>query len=83
MVGTRVNSTGNVANDSRYISNQLDCHASRIEENIRDLCKLMEKVHYLKEYAQKLTKMIEGSHCNETPEDHQMEEPSVGKPTLG
>ena len=43
----------------------------------------MEKVHYLKEDVQKLTKMAEGSHCNETPEDHQMEEPSVGKPTLG
>ena len=48
----------------------------------RDLRKLMEKVDYLKEDVKKLTKMTEGSHCNETPEDHQMEEHSVGKPTL-
>ena len=82
MVGTSVNRTRNVANDARYISNQLDCHASRIEDNTRDLPELMEKVDYLKEDVQKLTKMTEGSHCNETPEDHQMEEPSVGKPTL-
>ena len=26
--------------------------------------------------------MTEDSHYNETSEDHQMEEPSVGKPTL-
>ena len=82
MVVTRVNSTWNVANDARYISNQLDCHASRIEDNTRDLPELMEKVDYLKEDVHKLTKMVEGSHCNETLEDHQMEEPLVGKPTL-
>ena len=82
MVGTSVNNTQNVSNDSRYISNQLDCHASRIEDNIRDLHELMEKVDYIKEDVQKLTKMTEGSHCNETLEDHQMEDPSVGKPTL-
>ena len=42
----------------------------------------MAKVGYIKEDVQKLTKMIEGNHCNETPEDHQMEDPLVGKPTL-
>ena len=82
MVVTRVNSTQNVANDARYISNQLDCHTSRIEDNTRDLHELMEKVDYSKEYDKKLSKMTKGSHCNETLEDHQMEEPSVGKPTL-
>ena len=83
MVGTSVNSTWNVANDCRYILNQLDYHASRIEDNTKDLHELMEKVNYLKEDVQKLTKMVEGNHCQETPGDHQMEEPSVGKPTLG
>ena len=67
MVGTIINSTRNAYNDARYISNQLDCHASRIEDNTRDLHKLMEKVVYLKEDVQKLTKIVEGSHCNETP----------------
>ena len=83
MLGTNVNNTRNVANDARYISNQLDCHVLRIEYNTRDLCKLMENFDYLKEDVQKLTKMAEVSHCNETLDDHQMEEPSVGKPTLG
>ena len=82
MVGTSVNNTQNVVNDAKYISNQLDCHASRIEDNTRDLHELMEKVDYLKEDVYKLTKMAEGIHCNETPEYHQMEESSVGKPTL-
>ena len=62
MVGISVNNTLNVANDARYISNQLDCHASRIEDNTRDLRKLMEKVDYIKEYVHKLTKMTEDSH---------------------
>ena len=83
MVGTNINSTQNIANDSRYISNQLDCHVSRIVENTRDLHELMEKVDYPKEDVQKLTKMAEGIHCPETLGEHQTEEPSVGKPTLG
>ena len=82
MVGTSVNNTLNAANDAKYISNQLDCHASRIEDNTRDLHELMAKVDYLKEDVQKLTKMAKGNHCQETPGDHQMEEPLVGKPTL-
>ena len=82
MVGTSVNNTRNVASDARYISNQLDCHASRIDDNTRDLHELMEKVDYLKEDVQKLTKMAESSHCQESPGDHMMEEPSVGKPTI-
>ena len=85
MVGTNVNSTRNVANDARYILNQLDCHASRIGNNTRDLHELMAKVDHLKEDVQKLTRMMEGSDYQETPTmgDYQMEEPSVGKPTLG
>ena len=55
MVGTSVNSTRTVGNDARYISNQLDCHASRIDDNTRDLHELMEKVDHLKEDVQKLT----------------------------
>ena len=78
MVGTSINNTQNVANDARYISNQLDYHASRIEDNTRDLHELMEKVDYLKKDVQKLTKMAEGSHCNENTEERQMEDPSVG-----
>ena len=69
MVGTNINSTQNIANDSRYISNQLDCQFSRIVENTRDLHELMEKVDYLKEDVQKLTKMAEGRHYHETPGD--------------
>ena len=42
MVGTSVNNTQNVTNDAMYISNQMDCHASRIEDNTRDLCNLIE-----------------------------------------
>ena len=83
MVGTSINSTWNTTNDSRYISNQLDRHASIIEDNTRDLHKLMAKVDYLKEDVQKLTKMGKGIHCNETPEDHYMEDPFVGNPSLG
>ena len=49
MVGTSINNTQNVANDARYISNQLDYHASRIEDNTRDMHKLIEKVDYHKE----------------------------------
>ena len=83
MVGTRVNSKRNITNDVRYISNQLDCHASRIADNTRDLHELMEKVDYLKEDVQKLTNMTKGSHFHESPAtgDCQMDEPFVDKPT--
>ena len=63
MVDTNFNSKRNITNDVRYISNQLDCHASRIADNTRDLHDLMEKVDYLKEDVQKLTRMMKGSHC--------------------
>ena len=85
MVDTNFNRKRNITNDVRYISNHLDCHASRIADNTRDLHELMEKVDYLKEDVQKLTSMMEGSHFQKSPTvvDFQMDEPSVGKPTLG
>ena len=85
MIGSSVNNTINVTNDARYISNQLDFHASRIQDNTRDMHELMEKVDYLKENVQKLTSMTEGSHCQEFPSlgDCQMDEPSIGNPTHG
>ena len=62
MVSSNVNNAINVTNDARYISNQLDFDASKIEDNTRDWHELMEKVDYLKEDIEKLTSMTKGSH---------------------
>ena len=49
MVGTSVNGNIIVAAEIKYISNQLGCHASRIDDNTRDLHELMGKVDIVKE----------------------------------
>ena len=85
MVGTSVNGSRTTVAESKYISNQLDYHASRIEDNTRDLHELMGKVDIVKEDVQKLTSMTQWSHFLEFPVVGylQMEEPSVGQPTHG
>ena len=85
MVSTSINNSNNVTHEAKYISNQLDFHATRIEDNTRDLHELMEKVDYLKEDVQKLTRMTQGSHFQDSlvAGNFQMEEISVGKPTYG
>ena len=62
-----------------YLANQMGSHDSRINDNDRDLQKLMGTIDIIKEEVQKLTSMNQCSHCQETPAhaDHPMEETSV------
>ena len=49
MVGTSVNGNKTVIAETKYISNQVDYHASGIQDNTRDLHELMGKVDIVKE----------------------------------
>ena len=49
MVGTSVNGNKTVVVETKYISNKLECHASIIDDNTRDLHELMGKVNIVKE----------------------------------
>ena len=49
MVGTSVNGNKTIATETKYISNRLGCHASRIDNKTRDLNELMGKVNIVKE----------------------------------
>ena len=85
MVRTIINGNMIVIVETKYISNQLDCNASKIEDNTKDLHELMVKVNMVKEDVQKLTSMTQWSHFLDFPVVGylQMEEPSVGQPTHG
>ena len=49
MVGTSVNGNRTIVVETKYISNYLGFHASRIDNNTRDLHELMGKVGIVKE----------------------------------
>ena len=61
MVGTSVNGNRTGVAETKHISNQLGWHASRINDNTRDLHELMGKVDIVKEDVQKLTSMTQCS----------------------
>ena len=67
MVGTSVNSNKTGVAETKYISNQVGCHASRIDDNTRDLHELMGKVDIVKEDVKKFTSMTQCSHCQDSP----------------
>ena len=70
-----------MASDVRYMSNQIGCHDSRIDENHRDLCEIMGIVDTIKEEVRKLVNMNQRSHCQDSPaRDHLMEETLVVQP---
>ena len=85
MVCTGVKENRVVAADVMYLENQMGCHKSRIDDNDRDLHKLMGKMDIIKVDVQKLISMNQCSHCRETLgyEDHQMEETSVVQSVRG
>ena len=60
-------------------------HDSIIDDNDRDLHKLMGTVDIIKEEVQKLTSMNQCSHCQETSTNsgYQMEETSIAQSVRG
>ena len=63
----------------RYMSNQIGCHDSHIDDHDQDLKELMGTVDIIKEEVLKLAKMNQCSHCQEYlgDEARPMEEVSV------
>ena len=51
-----------VAADVKYLSNQMVCHKSGIDDNDMDLCELVGTVDIIKEEVLKFTRMNQCSH---------------------
>ena len=85
IVGVGVKENKETVADIRYISNQIGCQDSRIDDLERDSRELMGPVDVIKEEVLKMAKMSQCSHCQESPVDgdRPMEEASVTQPALG
>lgn len=55
--------------DTRYISQQLTCQDSCIDDLERNLFQLMGNVDIIKEEVLKMAKMTQCSHCQESPDE--------------
>ena len=55
-----------IASDVRYMSNQIGCHDSHIDDHDRDLKELMGTMDIIKEEVMKLAKMNQCSHWQES-----------------
>ena len=66
----------------RYMSNQIGCHDSRIEDHDRDLKELMGTVDIIKEEVMKLARMNQCSHGQDSLGDdaRPMDDVSVTQP---
>ena len=58
-----------MAYDIWYITNQIDCHDSQIDDHDRDLKELMGTMDIIKEKGMKLAKMNQCSHFQESSDD--------------
>ena len=63
LVCTGVKESKVAPSDVKYLANQMGCHESRIDDNDRDLHKLMGTMDIIKEEVHKLTSMNQCSHC--------------------
>ena len=65
-----------------YMSNQIGCHDSRIEDHNRDLKEMMGKVDIIKDEVLKFARMNQCTHFQESPGDEAcpMEEVYVTQP---
>ena len=68
--------------DVKFISTQIGCHDSNIDNHDRDLSELMGMVDIIKEEVMKLARMNQCNHCQYSPGDEArpMEDVSVTDP---
>ena len=63
VVGVGVKENREMASYIRYISNQIGCHDSRIDDHEHDLRELMGMVEIIKDEVLIMSKMTQCSHC--------------------
>ena len=57
-----------MASNIQFISSQISCHDSRIDDHERDLRELMGTVEIIKNEVLKMSRMSQCNHCQDSPE---------------